>query len=436
MSPGERILRVLDHLGVGAAHFGMRAPADILDLVTRAPKRAASLLMQGGGQVKDFDPYAGRTLWLLGDSGSTAGRMKRQLAERKDVAVRWLESYPEFIWSNTIADRKDEVASAALGLFERFDRENDETETPHPVSLSTAGEVAEVTYEASGTGTPVVLLPLGLSARQWGPLLAQLQERHCTIVLGGRHLQPVENLEARADSGYGEMALNLLGMAAPAPGDAVIEVGCGTGALLRRIASSTGFPRVVGLDVNSFLLGEAKALAASEGLADRLDLREGSAEEIPFPDASFDISFSSTVMEELDADRMMAEMVRITKPGGRVVVAVRAIDRPQWTNLGLSPSLKEKFENAGGAAGRAESGCADESLYRRFSAAGLKGVRGGPSWAWVQTSESYWNNLESQNLALMSPDEANEWRQARAAAKASGHPVWIARPFHSAIGTK
>ena len=123
------------------------------------------------------------------------------------------------------------------------------------------------------------------------------------------------------------MALQLLDMAKPHAGEALIEVGCGTGALLRRIVRHTGIAQVTGLDINGFLLKEARALAAQEGLVVDSSLQQGSAEAVPFSDNAFDIVYSCTVMEEVDADRMLAELVRIAKPGGRVAVGVRAVDR-------------------------------------------------------------------------------------------------------------
>jgi SAM-dependent methyltransferase len=192
--------------------------------------------------------------------------------------------------------------------------------------------------------------------------------------------------------------------------------------------------RVTGLDVNAFLLGEARALAAHEGLFGRLVFHEGSAEAIPFPDDAFDIAFSSTVMEEVDADRMMAELVRITKPGGRVAVVVRAVDRGSWTNLPLPRTVKDKLEARSG--GVSDRGCADESLCRRFHDAGLTDVQGGPVWSWVHPADAWWKQVDTQARGSLSADENEAWSVALATAQAQGLPVWVARPFHCAVGRK
>jgi SAM-dependent methyltransferase len=250
----------------------------------------------------------------------------------------------------------------------------------------------------------------------------------------------VETVEARAEGDYARLALHLLDLAKPQASEALIEVGCGTGALLRRIVRHTGIARVTGLDINSFLLKEARVLAVQEGLGDRLRFEEGSAEALPLPDNAFDVVYSCTVMEEVDADRMLAELVRIAKPGGRVAVGVRAVDRGPWTNLPLPAPLKEKIERPVGAAGGAgmhEHGCADESLYQRFRRAGLQAIEGGPAWAWARLADAWWQyNLAHQIRSMLTPAEDEVWLQTLRQAQAEDLPVWMARPFHCAVGTK
>ncbi len=92
-----------------------------------------------------------------------------------------------------------------------------------------------------------------------------------------------------------------------------------------------------------------------------------------------EVAVCSTVAEEGDAERMLSELVRVTKPGGRVGVIVRAIDRGCWVNLPLDPALKAKVEMPGMiGGGMSPQGCADASLYTRFHALGLKELRGFP----------------------------------------------------------
>ncbi|MSQ23933.1 MAG: methyltransferase domain-containing protein [Chloroflexi bacterium] len=416
------------------AHFCVRSPEEILDLLRVGPERVASIVFQGAtGNPADFQAVAKQMLWLSGDGGSSATLLAGRLADEPNTNIHWLPGCTELLWSDTVADRSEEVAVAVLNFLARMDQ----ARSPATVALSSQGEVAQVTYKAAGTGTPVVLLPLALAPHQWDALLPPLQAKHCTIVLGGRHLKFVESLESRAASGYSDMVLSLLDLTSPEPHHALIEVGCGTGALLRRIVRRTGIPRVVGLDINAFLLGEARDLAASEGLADRLDLREGSAEAIPCNDNSFDITLCSTVLEEVDADRALAELVRITKPGGRVVVTVRAVDREScWTNLPISKPLRDLFEGPGPNPGVVERGCADDSLYRRVQAAGLIDVRGGPAFAWDRLGSARFKNREAARLTRLSADQAEEWRAAMMAAEAEGSPIWLTEPFHCAVGVK
>ena len=154
----------------------------------------------------------------------------------------------------------------------------------------------------------------------------------------------------------------------------VLEVGGGSGVVLRELARRTaGANRIIDVDINSYLLREATALAQREGLAEQMTFQEGSAEAIPLATDSVDVALSITVMEEGDAHRMLAELLRVTRPGGRIAAVVRSLDMPWWVNVPLSPALRAKVDRPGfiGTAGADQAGCADASLYRRFSAAGL-----------------------------------------------------------------
>jgi ubiquinone/menaquinone biosynthesis C-methylase UbiE len=81
----------------------------------------------------------------------------------------------------------------------------------------------------------------------------------------------------------------------------------------------------------------ARSLTSAERPADRIDYRSSDAESRPFDDGSFDVTLSFTVKEEVDAERMLAELVRVTKPGRRIGVVVRATDMPRYLNVELPP---------------------------------------------------------------------------------------------------
>lgn len=184
---GERLTQVLDHLGLPQAHFCVRGPADLIELGSRTPDRIASIIVQGSwGNPRDLSPFVDRTLFVLGDGGAPAKRFSEGLAGLGAANVHWLKGYPDLLWSNTVADCTAEIAEAVLGFL----AQRDEVTGPVSVSLSEEGEIAGITYHAAGKGTPVVLLPLQLSAQQWSPLLPLLQARHCTVVLGGNISRP------------------------------------------------------------------------------------------------------------------------------------------------------------------------------------------------------------------------------------------------------
>ncbi len=93
-------------------------------------------------------------------------------------------------------------------------------------------------------------------------------------------------------------------------GREVLEVGCGTGLVLRRLAPIAS--RAVGVDLSPGMLARARARG--------LDVVEGSATELPFPDASFDVAVSFKVLAHVpDLARALAEMARVVRPGGVIV---------------------------------------------------------------------------------------------------------------------
>lgn len=97
----------------------------------------------------------------------------------------------------------------------------------------------------------------------------------------------------------------------------ILDVGCGDGALAVELARRGA--RVTGLDPDPRMLDAARTRATTEGI--HLDLVEGKAEKLPFADLSFDRVVAVTVLcFAAEADRAIAEMARVLKPGGRLMI--------------------------------------------------------------------------------------------------------------------
>lgn len=98
----------------------------------------------------------------------------------------------------------------------------------------------------------------------------------------------------------------------------VLEVGCGAGNVLARIGGTD----LHGMDLSPSLLQKARARLGS-----RAELCEGWAEELPYPDASFDRVYGSELLEYVcDPEKVLLEMRRVVRPDGRVAVSV--CDKP------------------------------------------------------------------------------------------------------------
>jgi len=120
------------------------------------------------------------------------------------------------------------------------------------------------------------------------------------------------------------------------PGDSALDVGCGPGTDTLALAAIVGpAGRVRGVDRDPEMLAEAERRAAAAGLSDRVEHAEGDACALAFADASFHAVRSERLFLHLaDPERAVAEMVRVTRPGGRVVLmdtdwGTRSVDTPE-----------------------------------------------------------------------------------------------------------
>jgi len=123
-------------------------------------------------------------------------------------------------------------------------------------------------------------------------------------------------------------------LASIGPGESVLDVACGTGNLTLTAETYVGpGGRVHGIDASPEMIAAARKKAAQSGNAVVFDV--GLAEKLAFPDATFDVVISRLAMHHLPDDlkrAAFAEMLRVLKPGGRVLIA----DFVQPTNHFLS----------------------------------------------------------------------------------------------------
>ncbi len=104
----------------------------------------------------------------------------------------------------------------------------------------------------------------------------------------------------------------------PAEGGLILDVASGTAGVAIQLARRSG-ARVVGVDLTENMLRRGQSNVAAAGLGDRIRLVTGRAEQLPFPDASFDaLTFTYLLRYVEDPAGTLAELARVVKPGGRV----------------------------------------------------------------------------------------------------------------------
>jgi ubiquinone/menaquinone biosynthesis C-methylase UbiE len=100
------------------------------------------------------------------------------------------------------------------------------------------------------------------------------------------------------------------------PQETLLDVGCGTGALLSRAQAIAGADQLTGVDLSPSMLAHARAQLPVE-----VALHSADAAALPFADASFDVVASCNVFHYIrEPVRALTEMVRVVRPGGRIVI--------------------------------------------------------------------------------------------------------------------
>src|SRR5437868_14257643 len=126
------------------------------------------------------------------------------------------------------------------------------------------------------------------------------------------NLAPFDHFHGRGVVATQEIAAQL----ALQLGERVLDIGSGIGGPARWFAATYGV-HVTGVDLTPEFCDAAEALNAATGLADRVRILNGSALELPVPDAAFDAAYSQNVIMNIaDKPRFYREAFRVLRPGG------------------------------------------------------------------------------------------------------------------------
>jgi SAM-dependent methyltransferase len=113
------------------------------------------------------------------------------------------------------------------------------------------------------------------------------------------------------------------------PAMQVLDVACGTGNLA--IPAARKGAQVTGVDIATNLLEQARGRASAEGL--QITFKEGDAEQLPYPDARFDLVMTMFgAMFAPDPEKVASEMARVCRHGGRIAMA-------NWTPDGFTGKM-------------------------------------------------------------------------------------------------
>ncbi len=151
----------------------------------------------------------------------------------------------------------------------------------------------------------------------------------------------------RANARINQLVFDTL---SPDPQEHVLEIGFGGAELLLRIAASLETGRIDGVDLSPEMVARAVLRAKKLGLSHKTGFHQGSIDQLPFDDASFDCACSvHTIYFWPDLDRGIAQLARVVKSGGRLLLgfsSASALREEGWVERGFRAYSSEQIEVA------------------------------------------------------------------------------------------
>jgi demethylmenaquinone methyltransferase/2-methoxy-6-polyprenyl-1,4-benzoquinol methylase len=120
----------------------------------------------------------------------------------------------------------------------------------------------------------------------------------------------------------------------PTDATRMLDVASGTAAVSIALARAQPGRTIVGIDQSTEMLAAGRARVEAAGLASRIELREGRAEELPFADGAFDaLTFTYLLRYVDDPGATLHELARVVRPGGTIAMQEFGLPRGLWRPL-------------------------------------------------------------------------------------------------------
>jgi SAM-dependent methyltransferase len=209
------------------------------------------------------------------------------------------------------------------------------------------------------------------------------------------------------------------------PGDLVLDAGCGSGLDTTALAPQVGIEgRIIGIDHDREMIDAANERAASLGLSEHCVHQRGDVTALTFEDGTFDVVHCDRVLQHVrDGERAMSELVRVTKPGGRLVVA-----EPDWSTFSIAfPDRDLEWRLRRFFVERLGNGYVGRQLWGWMVKRGLEQIQLEPT---VISFAPYPEvralllqgriEQEALQLGILTPQELERWHRVNGATDAEG----------------
>ena len=183
----------------------------------------------------------------------------------------------------------------------------------------------------------------------------------------------------------------------------LLDVGCGPASITADLAERVAPGRVVALDAAAGALEAARATLRERGLSEQVEVTSGDVMALPFEDASFDVVHAHQVLQHLaDPVGALAEMRRVTRPGGIVAVRDAVYSAMTWFP---EPAGMEQWRSVYMATARANGGEPDAGsrLLSWAREAGFTDVTASAStWCYATPADRAWQSQTWAQRSLTS----------------------------------